>query len=266
MTDYPWGTEELSFSLLKHVAESPATFYDACLHGIEATPSMMLGTLVHWYLLGGPEERRPVIAPARNRRSKDWTIWTGPRLKANPRLEIHTEDEAEEAETIADAIRTAPHNRALHDEWIAGATYERPLRWSMKGIPFRTRGVDVFHGVRARLVDFKTTRSSRPDLFRRQAGALYYAVQVAIYREGLRQNGYEVREAGIFATCTVRPYVSTFFSLSRQALEAGDVVMWEWIDRVNAGLSTGHWPGYSRTPVPLDTEIFGEADLPEESE
>ena len=269
----PWG-HRLSFSLLKAIATSPAHFLAACSAEREPTPAMRRGTLVHWFLLGGPESRRPLICPVDGTRAtkafKEWRdtvqLYDNP---GDPDRETYTKAEADEARTIAHAAQHAPHNRDLFQEWIAGASdTELPLAWTMGGIPFRTRGVDVLHRARGLLVDVKTCASAEPDAFAWEVRKRKYGAQLATYALGCEANGIPIRERALFAIETSAPYVVTVLRHPDAAFEQDKRTLALWIERVRGCQLAGHWPGYVSTAVDLETgpiELQGLDDLEEAS-
>ena len=144
---YPW-TGPLSYSLLKLLDPelgSPAEFLHACRTSRVATDAMKLGSLVHWHLLGGPDHRRPLIYEASKTTGegavKAWRAFQA----AHAGEDIYGREDNADALDIAEAVRTAPHNAAVHAAWIAGAETEVTLAWELGGFAFATRGVDLVH-------------------------------------------------------------------------------------------------------------------------
>jgi hypothetical protein len=247
-TKYPW-TGELSFSLLKLMGTSPAHFRYACDHPMVASKAMRLGTLVHWHLLGGPEDRKPLVYLGdKVKDPKSWKAFK----EENAGRELYGRDEWDEADVIADAVSAAPHNRPLWQEWIEGGEYEIPLSWTAHGIPCRTRGVDIIHRARGRLGELKTARSSEPVAFGWQARRMFYAEQLAFYSQGMAANGYEAKDHFIFVVDPSQPRVCTVVTLSPVVLDQARLVVLGWFDRLHACLKRDEWPGYSTKAVEFD--------------
>ena len=265
MSAYPWNGR-LSFSLLKYMALSPAHFLAACTAERETTPAMRRGTLVHWYALGGPPERAPRIGPEGTRATKAWKEWAAAQP---PGVDLFTTSEAEEAQEVARAAASAPHNAPLWREWIDGAETEVPMEWEMNGIPMATRGIDVLHRGRGLIVDLKTAASSEPFAFGRDARKRHYGVQLACYQAACEQNGILIHDRALYVVESSPPYVATVFRHPEAARAADLVTLLGWLAALRACLESNRWPGYSATHVDLDASyaaVAGEDGLSEASE
>jgi hypothetical protein len=261
---YPWKGP-LCYSLIKHIATSPAEFRHRCETRFEPTASMRLGTLVHWYLLGGPLAREPFVCPHDGTRaSKAFKAWEVELPTGG--VETYTAAEGEEARRIAIAVRTAPHNRKLWQDWIEGGEYETPVTWSYGGFDWSTRGIDIIHRERGFPVDFKTTRSVNRHALQRQSDQLHYGEQLAIYSTAAESIGVTGRGAAVFAACTAPPHVCSVRTLTVEDLDTGRRNVDEWLSTLRWCLDRDEWPGPEPEPVPLDIrdEIVGESELDSE--
>ena len=253
----PWGTH-LSFSKLKLISGGegcPAVFRAALDVPFVPTASMRLGTLVHHYLFGGagPSGKEIRVCPvAGTRCSRAWKAWAW----AQPLgAELLTQGEAAEAQTIADAVSAAPHNRPHWRRYIEGREYETALEWQMHGFLFRTGGIDVLDRAAGEIVDVKTCRSSSPRKFGWQLRDLSYPEQLACFDEACRQNGIALRSYKLFAICTSRPYVVTPFNLPLVELAAARARLAEKCELLHRCLDRDDWPGY--VPAGEEAEIEG---------
>jgi PDDEXK-like domain of unknown function (DUF3799) len=251
----PW-TGPLHFSMLKTIAESPAHFRHACDVPISATAAMRLGTLVHWFLLGGPHT--PIIFQGKARRGPIWDVFE----RAHRGKEIYTLAEYERAEPIAEAVRNHP----LYPEWIEGGDHEIALEWEMGGYQFATRGVDILQRRTDTLVDFKTARSTEPEQLDAQSRRLHYPEQIACYDEACRQNGFEPSRHAIFAVETRPPYPCTVLVIPPSVLDQARKTVALWLERLRGCVLADFWPGYVQSPVEMSAghvELVGVDELEE---
>ena len=270
---YPWSGR-LSFSLLKTIAISPAHFLRACTAKRTSSTTMRRGTMAHLHLFGVHPDR-PAPLFYRDDKVADPLAWRAfqadAKAKYGPDVEIFSAKEDIEGKAIADAVKTAPHNRALWEQWIEGAEYEVPLEWDFCGFPFRTRGVDIVHHARRAIVDYKTARSTEPRKLAYAIRDYRYVEQLATYDDGMRaayQNestgevGFDAQEWAIFATDTVDPYVSTVVRIGRDQIVEARRTIFAWADLLHSCLAKNDWPGYEREPIDLDggTIDMGEPD------
>ena len=256
MSHYPWtdlhGT--LSFSLLKTIdverGGSPAHFRANCTTKREGTASMRVGTCAHWYALGGPPEREPLVY--RGDKVRDPKSWKAFKEQYAGR-EIIGQDEDGQGRAIADALLAAPHNLAIYDRWIAiragGWTgYESPFYWEMEGFPFSTRGVDVLHVVdgTATVVDLKTCQDARPARLRYVCRDLSYFEQLACYAQAVRSSRELIGPvlAGLVFVETRAPYVAHAVRVGPLVLEEAMSRVHRWLLTLRTCLDTDTWPGY----------------------
>ena len=71
---------------------------------------MRVGTCAHWYALGGPPEREPLVY--RGDKVRDPKSWKAYKEQYAGR-EIIGQDEDAQGRAIADALLAAPHNLAI---------------------------------------------------------------------------------------------------------------------------------------------------------
>ena len=247
-TTYPW-TGPLSYSRLKHILTSPAAFRHACEHPKQATSDMRIGTCFHWHLLGGP--RAPLVY--RESKTKgEGAIRRWQTFQAEHEgEEIMSLDEWEAGRRMALAVRHAPHNVDLADHWLFrdGAEYETPLAWTLRGIPFATRGVDVLQRVDGLLVDLKKARTASPERFRYQARDLAYPLQLALYETAARAHGIDVRERAVFAVESDPPHIAHVYEIDDAGMVAARSILSRALDVLEDCLATGQWYGYTRSGV-----------------
>ena len=238
----------LHFSTLKHIAESPLHFRHALTSPFEPSRAMRVGTVVHHLVLGRQGARDVVTWPDR-RAGKAWEAFKAKHEAAGN--EIVAAAEWEEAEPIAEAVREHEGARRL----IAGARCEVPLRWTINGVHFATRGIDIVQPGLG-IADLKMARSVSPRLFPREAMRMHYHVQLAAYEEGAIQNGIDTTGGvRLLAVESKPPYAVQIFRLTPALLELGRKQLALWIEQLKACAAAAHWPAYSQTEIDWDAPL-----------
>jgi hypothetical protein len=238
----PYPTDvRLRVSTLKAMGRSPAHCLHAMRSPFEQTLPMRLGEGAHSLLLGG---KAIATFTGKVRRGKEYDAFRDEHADDL----ILNEQEAETAHAIADAVKADPIARRVL--YQPGMVYERTIEWEWQDRPFRctpdARG--PFH-----LVDLKTTRDAEPEAFQRQAIKLGYHAQMALYALAIEQTtGVRPRDVYIVAVESKAPHAVTVLELTPRALEAGERLCRQWLDRFKACEASGEWPGYTSSIVTFD--------------
>lgn len=224
------------FSRLKLMARSPLHYLAAEQGDGQDTPSMRLGRLVHFLVLGG------AFAVYDGRRAgKEWEEFKTAHLGT----EIFTASEVDTAQPIADAVFAHPDAVDL----LTGER-ERVIEWTMAGRACAGR-VDVLGA--GFVTDLKTAADAAPERFARQALRMGYHAQLDWYGYGAELAGLGKRPARfIVAVETKPPYVVQPFELSEAALEQGRRLWWGWWERLLGCERSGVWGGYANGIYPID--------------
>ena len=231
------------WSLLKQMSVSPAHYQLAAAEGGRRdTPAMRLGRAVDSLLFGGDH---PVIYPGA-RRGNEWQEFS----MAHRGVEIVTGDEYETASRMVEAIEGCP----LAWRALEGQRYAR-IEWKWLGRDCLSHPDVLGSG---HITDLKTGVSSEPHRFRRQALRFGYHTQLAFYRLAARFMGMDPQEAYIVAVESTPPYPVTVFQLTPRALDAGERLCREWMERLLECEASGEFPGYAEAMVPFDVEDFEE--------
>ena len=198
----------LSASALKAFAKSPNHYLEYVSRKFEATPAMMLGTLVHCLILEPNEfSNRYAVAPKVDKRTKLGKDTWAQFQADNDHLEVLTEDQYDEALNVVNAAyENLPELQTIWHEMTCEQTYDAPLF----GYDFRAiidaEGLDM-------VWDIKTTQDASPEGFQRQAYNLDYHLQAAVYR---LMTG---KRFGWIAIETKAPYNVTKFVQSEDAFQ-----------------------------------------------
>ncbi len=241
------AVQPIHFSLLKHIAKSPAHYQQAVRFGVERKRTFSVGSAAHRISLG---QGAHIVYPGKVRRGKEWEAFE----LDNPNREIVSRSEYDAAFRIADALDKHPTARDL----LKTGRIEETLNWTIndrtcEGTP------DVFTA--SRLVELKTTRDSSPFRFARDAQRYCYHAQLAWYLDGLIASGQaHPTEAFIVAVESSAPYPVTVFELTEHAIELGRRMCRLWFERLMVCEQSDSWPAYSQSVETLDFDD-GEVDL-----
>ena len=224
MTDAEYHAHPaMNYSRIKHLRESPLHFREACDNPKPSSSSMSWGSLVH-LLVFEPFlfEQRYTVTTETDKRRKAYKEAKA-EAEANGR-ELVTDEELNKANRAAKNVTAHPFvAELLADE---RTLVESMHFWEQPGFgPCRMK-VDV-----ARLNDFgilgcdlKTTRSTHPLSFRRDARMFGYDIQAAHYLHGLADRyGVELGNVAIdwriIAVENVAPFDVTVYQLCAGTLD-----------------------------------------------
>jgi len=236
---------DLHFSQLKHLAKSPLHFRHACDATVEPTRAMRIGSAVHALVLGQPNGRKVIRFSGEARRGDIWTAF-----ERTPESEIIlTSTEWLEAEEIANAVKANPLAQTL----LAGARCEVPLSWT-EGDDLRcsTRGIDILTASGG-LGELKTTTSTEPEAWKRQAFSMYYPQQLVFYRRGALANGIPVsKDLFLLGVETRAPFDVVVLELTEAMIDLAERTVTLWLEKLRVYRESNQWPGYAQGPVPFD--------------
>jgi hypothetical protein len=228
------------FSRLKLMSLSPAHYFAACQRSAhyEETLAMRLGSGVHAMVL-----KQPVIKYDGRRAGKDWDAFEAQHADKV----ILNAREWYEASAIADSILRHREACAI---LFDGTELERHIEWSWLGRKCSSR--PDARG-RYHIADLKTTRTSRPGLFMREALRAQYHAQLAFYDEANHaERGERFSNHYIVAVEKADPFPVTVFRLTERALDLGRRSNRVWFEQLLACESAGVWPAYAESIVDLD--------------
>lgn len=248
----------MRFSTLKNMALSPLHVRHAMTEGFVPSRPMRVGTAVHALAIGTDN----VAVYEGTRRGAAWADFCA----ANEGKDILTASEMDDALRVAESIKRTP---LAHSLLTAPGPSEERINWTFRGVPFRSTP-DKFVTDGGVLVELKTTRTSEPGAFLRDAYRRAYHAQVATYREALRSQGHDVKRVVIIAAETAAPYPVTVIDVPEATLDVGLRLTVGWLERYIVHAQADVWPGYSDAPVTwdlpsddLELEFPDDADEPE---
>lgn len=260
----PDGT--FRFSHLKKLALSGRQYLAAVNGKDDPNAAMLLGTLVHFLVLGVQREgAKPLVRfKGDARRGKAWDELKAQYTDENDELtaEILTAPEWAKGERIAEALMRDPVAKARLD----GARREVPLTWEEDGLKLSTSGVDLIT-LPQDVGDLKTTTTTHPETWTRHAFRMLYPQQVALYMRGARANGIKVTGGFILGVETREPFEVVDLELSDAMLDFADRTVNLWLSKLRTYLEAcpeprtyAEWPGYAQAPVPFDVPAWMQGD------
>ena len=241
----------LSRSQLVEMRRSPAHCWAARKKPGEPTPAMILGRAIHTALLE-PEvysERFAVRPPEITRAgTKAHTAWVDDEL--GDRTELTHRDDAT-AMAIATKALSEPSTSALLE--CEGET-ELTVIWddAETGVRLRARLDRFIEGAMGGVIlDPKSTVDASPDGFQGALGRYNYHWQAAVYMDGMKACGVDVRSFAFMAFEKVEPYASAIYLLDEESIEQGRTEYRIALRRFAECERTGHWPGYGTNPITI---------------
>jgi hypothetical protein len=236
----------LHFGYLKHMAKSGLHYLYAVNTKTVPTRAMKLGSLVNHLVLGKPPAGKTLVRFTGDaRRGKAWDAFEAEHCGED--IEILTAPEWDEGEAIAAAIRHDPVAQAR----LLGGRYEMPLAWEEDGVPCSTSGIDIVNA--GALADLKTTTTTEPEAWKRQAFKMFYHCQMAWYRRGARANGIDT-SCGLYVLgVEVKPpFAVVELEMTEGLIDLADRTLSLWLERLKTFRQSMQFPGYAQAPIPWD--------------
>lgn len=225
----------LNWSRLKPILTSPAHYRAALTTPRTDTAAMMLGRVVHSYVLEPDTEHDAMVWDGGSRGTKAgkaaWSEWLtargmDPGLRASDVATL-TPADLDIARRCRDAVWAHRDAAAILDEASTEVTLQRD---SLKGRADILRADSVW--------DLKTARTVDLRAFQRACVYMLYYEQLAFYR---RLAG--VPHAGIIAVETTAPYDVLVMEIGPATMARADERVQEALDLLAECERTGLWPG-----------------------
>jgi hypothetical protein len=247
------------YSLLKHMALSPAHYLEACQQPQDDSLASRLGSFatdkkealrfgsgVHLFLLGDDAK---VYRFSGRRAGK---AWEAAQLEAAEKgcVVILNDKEYVHAQAVAAAVRgNATAMRLLFD----GTDVEKRLDWSWMGKACRSTP----DARCARwIADLKTAQTAQPEMFMRHGARFYYHAQAAFYVQALEGLGLPIPEdCYVIAVEKPRPHPVTVLRFTADTLELGARSVRLWFERLLQCEAANSWPEYAPHPAIVDFAI-----------
>lgn len=243
------------WSEVKRLSDSGVQYIHAVNHPSDPSSAMLLGTLVHYLLLGHREGAKRLVRYDGERRGNAWKDFVAEHAGA----EILTAKEWAEGEVIADAVRRNP----VAQEYMISARFEVPLKWEESGIACSTSGVDILQS--GRFGDLKTASTTEVERLQKHCFRMGYHGQLAWYRRGLRANGIDVSR-GAFLICveTKAPYEVVVLQPDDALMDLGDRHVSLLLEKLRLYTECNQFPPRAQAPVVWSMPGWAEDDEEDE--
>lgn len=230
-------TPPVRFSHLRAYGRSPMHGHAARMNDDgKSTRDMERGTAVHAILFGN---KKVCGYPGSQRRGKDFEAFA----LEHPDHEILTMSEYDKANRMADAVRACE----LARPYLQGVP-EATLLFRWMGLDCRAtpdiRGTDF-------VTELKTSSSSDPQRFIWHARRMAYHAQLRFQEYACEANRMKVRDHWIVCVESEPPHPVTVFHLEPDARDEAEKLLSLWGERMKACESSGQFPPYVQSVVPL---------------
>ncbi len=251
----------ISSTELKKIMQSPAHYRHWKDNPSESdTPSLLFGKASHKYVLETYDFYEEFsVAPICDRRTKEGKETWAKFVSESDGKDVITEEQFDKIEEMRNAAYTTPFVSKL----LSG---EKELSfWGVDeetGLTIKCRPdcITEWNGKRI-LIDYKTAQDVENTKFCRDSIKFGYDLQLAMYRDILKQNTGHDYMVVIIAQEKTAPYVTNVFQLSENYLESGRELYKEMLKVYKECEETDNWYGYMRDGI----SILGQPD-DEESE
>ena len=246
----------VSSSELKKIMKSPFHYKHWKDNPEETdTPSLLFGRAAHKYVLETYDFYNEfAVAPNFDRRTKEgkaaWLLF----CDQSEGKDIITQEQFEQI----DKMRTVAYATPFVSKLLSG---EKELSfWGVDdetGVPIKCRPdcITEWNGKHI-LIDFKTCADAENTKFCRDSIKFGYDLQLAMYREILKQNTGLDYMVVIIAQEKTPPYATNVFQLSENYLDNGKELYQEMLKIYKECTETGNWYGYMKNGI----SVLGEPD------
>lgn len=247
--------EGISSSELKKIMKSPAHYRHWKDNPQEDTPALLYGRAAHKYVLETYDFYNEfAVAPNIDRRTKEGKeAWNKFVAESNGK-DVVTEEQFKQIDEMRNYAYATPFVSKL----LSG---EKELSfWGVDedtGLTIKCRPdcLTEWNGNHI-LIDYKTCTDAENTKFCRDSIKFGYDLQLAMYRDILKQNTGHDYMVVIIAQEKTAPYVTNVFQLSENYLEGGRELYKEMLKVYKECLETDNWYGYMRDGI----SILGQPD------
>jgi hypothetical protein len=241
----------VNWSTLRHMADSPLAYKYRLDHPKPETDAMLIGRATHTAVLE-PDRflLEYVLYPHDNRRGNKWKDFVAEHESKTALLER----DYKQCLAIRDAVRAHPVAGPL----LSAGESEFGIEWKdgSTGIGCKAR---IDHLIEPNLVDLKTT-GTFGNRFPTTAAQFGYHRQLALYRQGLRADGYRIDEVLIIAVQQQPPHDVCVYRLPDELLDYAWTEVRDLLERLRECQQRDEWPGAAAEVVDLDLPLWAFPD------
>lgn len=247
--------EGISSSELKKLMKSPAHYRHWKDNPQEDTPSLLFGRASHKYVLETYDFYTEfAVAPNCDRRTKEGKEVWNKFVEESQGKDIITQEQFEQI----DAMRNSAYATPFVSKLLSGG--KELSFWGKDeetGLAIKCRPdcITEWNGKHI-LIDYKTAQDVENMKFYRDSIKFGYDLQLAYYRDILKQNTGHDYMVVIIAQEKTAPYVTNVFQLSENYLENGERVYKEMLKVYKECEETDNWYGYMKDGI----SILGQPD------
>lgn len=248
--------EGVSSSDLKKIAKSPAHYKYWKENPQEDTPALLFGRAAHKYVLETYDFYNEfAVAPLCDRRTKEGKATWDKFIAESEGKDVITEEQFKQIEDM----RTAAYATPFVSKLLINGEKELSF-WGVDeetGLTIKCRPdcITELNGNHV-LIDYKTAQDVENMKFCRDSIKFGYDLQLAMYREILRQNTGQDYMVVIIAQEKNPPYVTNVFQLSENYLRSGEEMYKEMLKVYKNCFETDNWHGYMKNGI----SILGQPD------
>jgi hypothetical protein len=235
--------DAVSKSSLVNIVKTPAHYKWALDHPIEPTPAMIFGSAVDCWITEGEEKfrashvMRPPGLDLRSTAGRAWRKEAGGKTVVPAMLNGHPAS----VPGVIDAI--ARHERA--QQMVGECVRQVSLLWTDEETGLRVRGRPDFlaDGDRPFIMDLKTSGMTDPESFAKQALALKYHWQAAMYLDGASAcYQCEFTDFYFLVVDPAPPHPVELYRLGEAEIELGRSQYRDALRLLDRCLANANWP------------------------
>lgn len=253
--DYHRNSPGISRSGLSTILRSVDEYHWEKQNPKEPTPAMILGSMVHAYMLQPWLKNTYTVSPKINRRTKEGKIaYEQFQFESIGKIIVDTETYAECLSMVGALDRDDIVNAFInHKSTLKEVAF---FWWDQETGIQRKCKIDAFNPVLGWCVDIKTTRDASPGGFSREILNHKYHLQGADYLSALKLAGYDIKQFVIFAVENEPPHLVAKYAIDEGSLDAGATLVRMALNKYWRDVDTGD-TGYSKDVLSIGIPHYG---------
>jgi hypothetical protein len=228
---------KLHQSTLKEIGKSLSHYAYACANPRQDKPSFLLGRVAHALCL---QKIQPTVYSGKERKGNAWEKFQAD----NSGVDIIT---SKELQNILGMEKAFWSNYDVCKLMERCSEREVAVEWMRNGHPCAGRVDAMGNGA---LIELKTTYNAHPSKFLWDAQKMSYHAQLAWYDVacGVVPCGPDTAwsDQYIIAVETKAPYPVVVYALDNLRIDQGNALIEDWLKRLDAGIASGEWGGYTK--------------------